>query len=44
MLENGNQFSGLKISENKEKLILFTALGRVVILKSDIETRETVAP
>lgn len=44
MLENGNQFSGLRISENKERLVLFTALGRVVILKVDIETRETVAP
>jgi tetratricopeptide (TPR) repeat protein len=44
MLENGNQFSGLRISENKDRLILFTALGRVVILKSDIETRETASP
>lgn len=44
MLDNGNQFTGLKISENKERLVLFTALGRVVIVKSDIDTRQTVAP
>jgi len=43
-LDNGNQFKGLLISENKDTVILFTSLGRVVIYKSQIDSREVVGP
>lgn len=39
LLENGSQFKGLLITEDKETVSIFTMLGRVVIEKSEIETR-----
>jgi len=44
LLENGSQFKGLLISESKDTLSLFTMIGRVVIEKSEIESRTRVSP